>query len=198
MRQFAQKGFRIEQLSLEAKLLYTAFLLFSLAALFVSVLYYSDLVGDRPFAGAREYYAGEAPASPAASTELSEGLSEGGPELFLPDEVVEHDEASPMLLSMTRRKLLEVTHFHLFTLPIFLLVIAHIFMLCRMRPAFKLGWIGSAITSSAVHLLAPWLIFWGGSGWAWLMPTTGAWMSVSMIILIVWPAFAMWRPSSKR
>ena len=40
------------------------------------------------------------------------------------------DEEPPKLvMAVTYRKLLEVTHFHLFTLPVFLLIIAHLFML---------------------------------------------------------------------
>jgi hypothetical protein len=215
MRQFSHKGFRIEQLSFEAKILYSAFLVFAIAAMLVSVVYYSALVGDKPFAGAREYYAGEAPPVPSlqapdgAAAIDGDGAGPGdgaaaidgaGPELDLPDDMDEEDlaDSGPMLLSMTRRKLLEVTHFHLFTLPIFLLVIAHIFMLCAMHPRIKAAVIVSGVLSSGVHMLAPWLVFWGGANWAWLMPVTGAWMTVSMLVLMLWPAWAMWRPAKPR
>ncbi len=187
MRQFSQKGFRIEQLSFEAKVLYSAFLLFAMAAMLVSVAYYSALVGDAPLDGAREYYAGEAAITSAAN----EADTMEGPALELPDEM--QSETAPMLLSMSKRKLLEVTHFHLFTLPIFLLVIAHIFMLCSMRPLTKRAIIISGVLSSGIHMAAPWLVFFGGAAWAWLMPITGGWMTLSMMVLIVWPAWAMWR-----
>ncbi len=190
MRQFSQKGFRIEQLSFEAKVLYSAFLFFAMAAMLVSVAYYSALVGDAPFAGAREYYASETSMTDAAD----EADSMEGPALELPNEM-ELRESAPMLLSMSKRKLLEVTHFHLFTLPIFLLVIAHIFMLCPMRPRTKRIAILSGVLSSATHMAAPWLVFFGGAGWAWLMPITGIWMTGSMLVLIVWPGWAMWRPA---
>jgi len=149
--------------------------------------------------GAKEYYAGEVSKDLASAPEPAVDESDEGPELELPEEM-EIDEVPhrPMLLSMTKRKLLEVTHFHLFTLPIFLLVIAHIFMLCRMRPALKSAAIISGVASSAVHMAAPWIVFWGGAGWAWLMPITGAWMTLSMLVLMLWPAWAMWRPVQSR
>lgn len=199
MRQFSHKGFRIEQLSFEAKILYSAFLVFAIAAMLVSVAYYSALVGDKPFEGAREYYAGEAPPV-AASHRPDADANADGPELDLPDDMEEEDLAAngPMLLSMTKRKLLEVTHFHLFTLPIFLLVIAHIFMLCAVRPRIKASVIVSGVLSSGIHMLAPWLVFWGGASWAWLMPVTGAWMTLSMLVLMLWPAWVMWRPGQLR
>tara|TARA_R110002096_G_scaffold436038_2_gene665779 strand:+ start:42616 stop:43236 length:621 start_codon:yes stop_codon:yes gene_type:complete len=204
MRQFSHKGFRIEQLSFEAKILYSAFLFFAIAAILVSVAYYSALVGERPMQGAREYYGGEAPPVPAALEPSAETAADDalddGPEIDMPDDMEDEyiAESAPMLLSMTKRKLLEVTHFHLFTLPIFLLVIAHIFMLCAMDPQVKAAAIVSGVLSSGIHMLAPWLVFWGGASWAWLMPVTGAWMTLSMFVLMLWPAWAMWRPAKPR
>ncbi len=66
MRQFASSGFRIWNLSREAKLIYTGFGLFSLCAIAVSMLFYEDLVGPRT-AGVAGYYAGAAAKAAAAS-----------------------------------------------------------------------------------------------------------------------------------
>lgn len=192
MRQFAQKGFRIEQLSTDAKIIYTAFLVFSLAALAVSVVYYYDLVGDAPLAGVREYYAGDrAPATAAVSAPTVTDRG-GGPDIELPAEE-EARTPSRLVVPMTRRKLLEVTHFHLFTVPVFLLIIAHLFMLCAVRPRLKLAVIVSGVLSAGAHMAAPWLVFAGGSGWAWTMPITGAWMTISMLVMTGWPMWSMWR-----
>ncbi len=203
MRQFAQKGFAIYRLSVEAKILYSAFLVFSLAAMVVSALYYNDLVGGRAVDGAKEYYAGEVSdpdnsnSSPRDNSKSDNNeVDSGGPAITLPPDELEIEEAQntgPILLTMTWRKLLEVTHFHLFTLPVFLLIISHLFALCGMRPWVKVGIIVSGSLSSGVHMAAPWVIFYGGASWAWLMPVTGTWMAVSMVVMILWPAWAMWK-----
>ncbi len=219
MRQFAQKGFAIHRLSVEAKILYSAFLVFSLAAMVVSALYYNDLVGGRAVDGAKEYYAGEVPeadnsdSSPIGNAEPTDNNPSGessdskvgmdGPAITLPPDELEIEEvqaSGPILLTMTWRKLLEVTHFHLFTLPVFLLIISHLFALCGMRPSVKVGIIVSGSLSSGVHMAAPWIIFYGGASWAWLMPVTGTWMAASMVVMILWPAWAMWKrpPESSR
>ncbi len=190
MRQFAQKGFRIDKLSFEAKLIYTAFQVFALAALAVSIAYYSALVDDAPVKGARVYYAGETPeAEPPPQLQND---ADDGPELVLPDEVESEEAAVRLIAPMTVRKLLEITHFHLFTVPVFLLIIAHIFMMCPMSPRTKRGWILSALLSTTLHIVAPWIIFQGGGGWAWLMPVTGTWMATSQVVLITWPLWSMW------
>ncbi|HZS36406.1 MAG TPA: hypothetical protein VFF06_06255 [Polyangia bacterium] len=189
MRQFASGGFRIWNLSREAKLVYTGFGLFSLLALLVSMLFYEDLVGGGT-AGVKQYYAGEsrapgvsAPPSPSPANEA------GGPKIDLPD------EAQPKLvMAVTYRKLLEVTHFHLFTVPVFLLIIAHLFMLTGLSPTAKAAWIVAAWLSALLHLAAPWLVRYGSSALAWTYPVSGALMAVSMTTLTVYPMIVMWRP----
>jgi hypothetical protein len=184
MRQFASSGFRVWNFSREAKLVYTGFGLFALAALAVSVLFYEDLVGPRT-AGVRGYYAGEAaptaagsaPAAPAPST---------GPAIEVPD------EAPRLPVAVTYRKLLEVTHFHLFTVPVFLLIIAHLFMLTGLSPSAKAAWIVAGWGSSALHLAAPWLIRYGSPSLSALYPASGALMALSLTVMTGYPIWAMW------
>lgn len=176
-------------LSTEAKVVYTAFLVFSLAALVVSVLYYSALTNHAPVDGAGAYYAPRATIESAPIAEESDG-----PLLELPDDIEAEFASQPLIVSMTPRKLLEVTHFHLFTIPVFLLIITHIFMLCQMSAGTKMGWILSGTLSTTLHMAAPWLVYLLGPSSAWLMAISGAWMTLSMIVLTVWPIWFMWRP----
>src|SRR5262245_22011322 len=161
MRQFVSSGFKIWNLGLEAKVLYTMFALFALGAYVVSVLYAEDLVGLRT-ADARAYYAGGV---------LEQAAPPAGPILELPDEA-----ARPMREPISYRHLLEVTHFHLFTVPVFLLIVAHLFMLTALAPPVRLFWITLAGVSSLVHVAAPWAVRYGGGkgAAAALMPVSGA------------------------
>jgi hypothetical protein len=179
MRQFASSGFRIWNLGREAKVIYTIFAAFALAAYVVSVLYYDDLMGLRT-AGARGYYAGGAVESPISSR--------GGPVLELPDEA-----AHPVREPISYRHLLEVTHFHLFTVPVFLLIVAHLFMLTGLSPGSKLAWILGAGISALVHVAAPWWVRYGGGGAAVVMPVSGAAMLASFGFMTAYSIAMMWR-----
>lgn len=203
MRQFASGGFRIWNLSREAKLVYTGFGLFALLALFVSMLFYEDLVGGGT-AGVKQYYAGASNSAPAAATNdapasnSSASASNSGPKLELPDE-----PAAPrkLVVAVSYRKLLEVTHFHLFTVPVFLLIIAHLFMLTGLSQAAKTAWIVAAWLAALLHLAAPWLVRYGSPSVAWIYPLSGAAMAVTTTMLTVYPMIVMWRPrpdSAKR
>jgi hypothetical protein len=178
LRQFASSGFRIWNLSREAKLVYSGFGLFALLAIGVSILFYEDLVGQ---SGVRGYYAGE------LAVEKVEAKPQGGPTVVLPAEEGERR----LTVAVTYRKLLEVTHFHLFTVPVFLLIIAHLFMLTGARG--RSLWIAGGWLSSLLHLSAPWLIRYSSAGWSFLYPLTGAAMALTLTVMTLYPMIVMWR-----
>jgi hypothetical protein len=190
VRQFATSGFRIWNLSREAKLVYTGFGIFALLAIAVSMLFYEDLVGPRS-AGVAGYYAGSKAAAVAPKT-----AGGGGPAIEMPDE-----EAAPperITVAVSYRKLLEVTHFHLFTLPVFVLIIAHLFMLTGVSTRAKTAWIACGWLASLAHLAAPWLIRYAGRSWAWLYPLSGVAMGAALTVMTVYPLVVMWLPQRRR
>ncbi len=194
MRQFSSSGsgFRLWNLSLEAKIIYSFFCLTSLLALGSSVLLYEDLVGPSLRAGRltrvqRYYGGGPADAVPAGAPD---GDKKGaGPDIALPEEV----QAPALVVAVPYRKLLEVTHFHLFTVPVFLLIICHLFMLTGASPASKVGWILGGWLSSLLHLAAPWVIRYAGPHLAVLYPLSGAGLFLCSAVLTGYPAVVMWR-----
>jgi hypothetical protein len=187
VRQFASSGFRIWNLSREAKLIYTGFGLFSLAAIVVSMMFYEDLVGPKT-AGVAGYYAGAS--HHGAPDRAATG---GGPKIELPDEPAT-TTSEQITVAVTYRKLLEVTHFHLFTVPVFLLIIAHLFMLTGLSSTAKTAWIAAGWLSAFVHLLAPWLIRYGGRAWSFTYPLSGAAMGLALTVMTVYPMIVMWLP----
>jgi hypothetical protein len=178
LRQFASSGFRIWNLGREAKLVYTGFGLFALLAIGVSILFYEDMVGG---SGVRAYYNGEIAAPPAKD-------HAGGPAMMLPDDL----PPQKLTVAVPYRKLLEVTHFHLFTLPVFLLIIAHLFMLTGLSARWKSIWIAGGWLSSLLHLVAPWLIRYGSPAWTFLYPLSGAAMALTLTVMTVYPILVMW------
>jgi len=189
MRQFASSGFRIWNLSPEAKLVYTGFGLLALLALAVSVMLYEDMVGPRSTAGSIDaYYVGREGTPPPNAAPAA-----GGPKIEL------GDEPRPVLgPSVSYRKLLETTHFHLFTVPIFVLVIAHLFMMTGLGTRTKVWLIALGWLSSAAHLAAPWLVRYAGRGWAWLFAASGIVMAVTLTVMTAVPIVSMWTGRSPR
>lgn len=179
MRQFA-RPFPLERLSLEARVLYTAFLLFLAAGIFSSVWLYADSFGDLSGKAAERYYLGEA--AEAAP------LEEGGPALDLPGE----EAPEGLALEKSSRQVMETFHFHLFTVPVVLLIVGHLFMLSALAVRLKVAVIAVASVATFVHLLAPLLVRFGGAGWAWLMPASVIAAALGWLPMVLWPLWEMW------
>ena len=179
MREFAD-GSRIAGLKTPSKVLYTAFALLTLAGLVTSVMLYHEIVRFEAHATPRE----------------------------LADRLVEHhrpssrDAAAPLDRSETQpdpqrstyRRLLEVTHAHLFTVPILLLASGHLFPLTGFRPSFKTGFVAFAACAVALHLAAPWAVHLWGAPAAWAYPITLASFLAAFGALIGLALWDMWRP----
>jgi hypothetical protein len=185
MRQFSSSGFRLWNLGTEAKILYTTFCVLTLFGIGSSALYYGDLVGAGT-SGIKSYYAGEAPAAPASPT---------GPAIDVPDD---DQGRQPIVVAMSYRKLLEVTHFHLFTMPVVLLIIGHLFLATGLGDRAKLAWLIAACASVIAHLATPWVVRYGGGRMAFLHAITGLALTLTMSMLTLYPVLAMWRGGGTR
>jgi hypothetical protein len=188
MRQFASSGFRLWNLGIEAKLLYSAFCLLTLLGVVSSALYYGDLVGSGT-QGIRRYYAGEGSGNATPTSPVPHPTA--GPAIELPAEA--EQPAQPIIVAVSYRKLLEVTHFHLFTMPVVLLIVGHLFLATGLRDRAKLAWLIAGCTSVFLHLATPWVVRYAGGGMAWLHALSGMALTVSMSVLTLYPMFSMWR-----
>jgi hypothetical protein len=192
MRQFASSGFRLWNLGLEAKVLYTTFCVLTLFGIVSSALYYGDLVGAGT-SGIKSYYAGEAPRS--APPPAAPATPAPGPAIDVPDDEAAHP---PIVVPMTYRKLLEVTHFHLFTMPVVLLIVGHLFLATSLGDRAKRLWLVGASGSVVAHLATPWIVRYAGGRVAFLHAITGMALTLTMSVLTIYPVLAMWRGDRSR
>jgi len=185
MKDFIRPRGRLRTLPLSARLVYSVFAVFTLIGLAFTAWLGADMVGadlselDAYYAGAPE--ARPAPLPPDAT---------GGPALELPPEADVLGASAPMPL----RKLLEVTHFHLFSMPVYLLILSHLFMLSRAGERAKLFWIVLGTVSVAAHMAAPWIARSGTASAGLAYGASGASMMVALLVLTVVPLWEMWAP----
>ena len=188
MRQFASSGFRLWNLGVESKVLYSAFCLLILLGVASSALYYGDLVGAGT-QGIRRYYAGQGdPAAPAVEAPAA------GPAIDVPEEGVRQ----PIVVAVSYRKLLEVTHFHLFTMPVVLLIVGHLFLATGLGDRAKLAWISIGAASVALHLGTPWLVRYASPALAPLHALSGIALTLTMSVLTLAPVVSMWTGAKPR
>jgi hypothetical protein len=187
MRQFGSSGFRLWNIGTDAKTLYTAFCLLTFLGVVSSALYSRERVGVGT-SGIRRYYAGEtdAPEPPAA---MQPAQPTTGPAIDVPPEAVEGRR--PIVVAVSYRKLLEVTHFHLFTMPVVLLIVGHLFLATGLSERAKRAWLIAGVTSVSLHLATPWLVR-AVAGLAPLHALSGIALTVTMSVLTLHPVASMW------
>lgn len=92
-------------------------------------------------------------------------------------------------------RLMEITHQHLFAMPLTLLVAAHLFLMTRRSSREKTAIIALATVSMTGHLAAPWLVRYGGAGFAFSMPLTGIPFGATFAWMSIVPIRDMWAPA---
>ncbi len=184
MRQFGSSGFRLWNIGSDAKTLYTAFCVLTFFGVVSSALYYRELVGVGT-SGIRRYYAGQNDAPEPAPTPQPGG----GPTIEVPPEVTAARQ--PIVVAVSYRKLLEVTHFHLFTMPVVLLIVGHLFLATGLSERAKRAWLIAGVVSVTLHLATPWLVR-AAAGLAPLHALSGIALTVTMSVLTLYPVASMW------
>lgn len=187
MKDFARGPGRLRQLPLLARVTYSIFIALTLVALAESAWLGADMLGA-DFAKFEEYYAG-APAdihpAPAAQS--------GGPNIDMPGDMPDAPPGDPIPI----RKLLEVTHFHLFSMPVYLMILSHLFMLTRWSVRAKLSWIVAGTLAVVAHIAAPWLARGGGAGARAFYAGSGFMLALTFGLMSAVPLFEMWRPRAE-
>jgi hypothetical protein len=187
MRDFERGSSRLRSLPFLGRLVYSVFLLFTVAALGLSVWLTDELVGVD--LGELDPYYGGAPERP---TSVEEPLGDG-PTIDLPAGFG-GAEADPI----STRKLLEVTHFHLFSMPVYLLILSHLYMLSGAGRGNKALWIGLSTAGVALHVAAPWLARAGTAGSTLFYAVSGAALALGFLVMSVASLVDLWTGASKR
>ncbi len=156
MREFKrQQGGALSRLPLASRRLYLGFLVLAVCAFASSVALYYDSLGLSPD-GAVDYFLGN----------------------------MDDLDAEEIRIEKSARELLEVTHFHLYTMPLWLLVLAHLFLMAR-GGRWK-GWVvAGALAFTALHVAGPWIVRATGTGW--VMGATGVPFLVFYLVMALWP-----------
>jgi hypothetical protein len=185
MKDFTRSAGRLRALPLPARVVYSVFLAFTGVGLGFSAWLGAEMVGS-DLGGVHEYYAGGSAPRP----EATEKAAAGGPALDLPEDALAPAAADAIPL----RKLLEVTHFHLFSMPIYLMVLSHLFMLSSLGPRHKSLWIVLASVAVGLHIAAPWLARTGHGLSTLVYGVSGALLVLTFLVLGGVPLFEMWQP----
>ncbi|MEW6542601.1 MAG: hypothetical protein AB1411_03220 [Nitrospirota bacterium] len=157
MRNFNAR-FRLRDTDRHIRLIYTLFLLFTLAAFAFSFYWAHSMTGLSP-QGIADHYRGS-------------DATFGEP--------------------MSFRELAEVTHFHLFTMPVTFIILVHVLYLTGASDRTKAWTTWAAFAGVGFDLVSPWLIAYVAPFFVLTLLAGDILMVVAFLVTMVVPLYEMW------
>ena len=93
----------------------------------------------------------------------------------------------------TTGEMLELSHFHLFTIPLMLLVQGHIFVMSSFPKKHAVKVVGLSYLSGALYIASPWLIIYGGASLAIAGLLGRSFLVITLFIMTIFPLVDMWK-----
>jgi hypothetical protein len=93
---------------------------------------------------------------------------------------------------MSFRELAEITHFHLFTMPVVFMILIHVMYLTSASHSLKAAITWAGLGGVFLDLLSPWLITYVSPMFVLTMLTGDTLMTVSFLIMLAIPLYEMW------
>lgn len=111
-----------------------------------------------------------------------------------PQGIAEHYRGSDATFGepVSFRELAEVTHFHLFTMPVVFMILIHVFYLTSASHRLKTAMTWAGFSGVILDLLSPWLISYVSPIFVLTMLTGDTLMMVSFFVMMGIPLYEMW------
>ncbi|HYM38449.1 MAG TPA: hypothetical protein VES96_08605 [Nitrospiraceae bacterium] len=111
-----------------------------------------------------------------------------------PDNIAAHYRGSDTTFGepMSFRELAEITHFHLFTMPVVFMILVHVLYLTTASDLVKMLTTYAAFGGVGLDLASPWLISYVSPIFALTMLAGDLLMTVSFLVMWAIPLYEMW------
>ena len=93
---------------------------------------------------------------------------------------------------MSFRELAEITHFHLFTMPVVFMILVHVLYLTNASNRLKIVTTWISFGGVILDLISPWLISYVSPAFVLTMLTGDTFMTAGFLVMFVIPLHEMW------
>lgn len=89
-------------------------------------------------------------------------------------------------------EMLEVTHMHLFSVPVVFFILAHAFSMTTLPERTRMRVVAAAFSSVFLSIGSPWLVRFGSAGLSWIKVAADLVLAATLILMTVYPIYEMW------
>lgn len=119
------------------------------------------------------------------------GLARSG---LTPESIMQYYAGAHPEEAKSSGELLEITHFHLFAMPMLLFVLGHVFLMCRWPGAtLRRAIVLAAFAGAACDLAAPWLVIHVGPACAWVKVGGRLLLAPALLVMTLIPLWEIAR-----
>ena len=111
-----------------------------------------------------------------------------------PERIAAHYRGSDVTFGepMSFRELAEITHFHLFTMPVVFMILVHVLYLTAIGDRLKIATTYAAFGGVGLDLISPWLITYVSPAFAVTMLAGDLLMTAGFLVMFTVPLHEMW------
>ena len=93
-------------------------------------------------------------------------------------------------------QLMEVSHFHLFTIPVVVLILSHLLFATPLSSRVRVWLTAIAFTGALLDAIGPWGVRYVAAGFAYLLILGWMLLGGGSLLIVVLTLLAMWAPES--
>ncbi len=92
----------------------------------------------------------------------------------------------------TPLEMLEVTHMHLFSVPVVFFILGHAFMMTSLPEKTKLSVVGVSLAAVFLSIGSPWAVRFGSGAFGWLKVAADLALAATLVGMVIYPIYEMW------
>lgn len=92
----------------------------------------------------------------------------------------------------TPLEILEVTHMHLFSVPVVFFILGHAFLMTHLKEKAKLQVVGASLAAVFFSIGSPWLVRFGSPLFGWVKVAADLALAATLLAMVIYPIYEMW------
>lgn len=97
-----------------------------------------------------------------------------------------------MKFEKTPLEMLEVSHMHLFSVPVVFFILGHAFMMTTLPDAKKYRIVGASVLAVFLSIGSPWFIRFGSPAFGWVKVAADLVLAATLLMMVIYPVYEMW------
>lgn len=97
-----------------------------------------------------------------------------------------------MKFEKTPLEMLEVSHMHLFSVPVVFFILGHAFMMTTLPDRKKYRIVGASVLAVFLSIGSPWMIRFGSPAFGWVKVAADLTLAATLILMVIYPVYEMW------